>query len=349
MTHEMSQSPLPAFRPTSRQGWFVLGGIVAAVALAVGVHWRFSVWTPGERFEGPLPPATPSQRELARDLERDVRHLALEIGERNLTHPEALERAAAFIEVELRQLGPRRQTFEVNGIACHNIEVERHGVVRPGEIVIVGAHYDSAYETPGANDNGSGVAALLALGRKLSEVELERTVRLVFFTNEEPPHFKGPDMGSVRYASRSAQRGEDIVAMLSLETMGYFTNAPDTQNYPPPLALAYPKIGNFIAFVGDSASRALVHEAIDAFREHTAFPSEGAALSGALTGVGWSDHWAFWQHRIPAIMITDTAPFRYPYYHHEDDTPERLDYDALSRVTEGVLRVIERIARARDD
>jgi hypothetical protein len=128
--------------------------------------------------------------------------------------------------------------------------------------------------------------------------------------------------------------------MLSLETIGCYADGPDTQHYPFPFGFFYPRRGDFVAFVGNVRSRELVREVVASFRRHAAMPSEGAAPPGWVVGVGWSDHWAFWQQGYPGVMITDTALFRYPHYHLASDTPERLDYDRLARVVAGLGRVI---------
>ncbi len=164
------------------------------------------------------------------------------------------------------------------------------------------------------------------------------------FANEEPPYFQTPAMGSVVYARRCRERGEQVVAMLSLETIGFYSDQPGSQHYPVPFGLLYPSTGDFVGFVGNTASRALVREAIGVFRASARFPSEGVAAPGALPGVGWSDHWAFWQEGYPAVMITDTAPFRNPDYHTRRDTPERLSYAPMARVVAGLERVVEALA-----
>jgi Zn-dependent M28 family amino/carboxypeptidase len=184
------------------------------------------------------------------------------------------------------------------------------------------------------------VAALLALARMLKDGAPARTLRFVAFANEEPPHFKQPSMGSLHYAESCKQHGDDVVAMLSLETMGYYRDEPGTQKYPAPLSSFYPDTGNFIGFVGDLSSRALVNRVVDSFRRHASFPSEGAALPGSIPGVGWSDHWSFWQHGYPAVMVTDTAPFRYPHYHEPSDTPDHIDFARLAQVVRGLEKVI---------
>jgi hypothetical protein len=169
-------------------------------------------------------------------------------------------------------------------------------------------------------------------------------VRFVFFVNEEPPFFMTSDMGSLRYARRCRDRGERIVAMLSLETMGCFSDEEGSQRYPFPFSLLYPSRGNFIAFVGNLASRRLVRLAVGSFRRHASIPSEGAAAPGWITGIGWSDHWSFWKQGYPAVMVTDTALFRYEHYHTSLDTPDRVQYGQLARVVAGLEKVIVDLA-----
>lgn len=301
---------------------------------------------PGTSHRGPLPSLGPAGAALQDALRRDVEHLAGEIGERNLTRYEGLRAAAAFLEASLASAGYAvgRQTYDVDGKACHNLEVERAGRDRPQDIVIIGAHYDSVEGSPGANDNASGVAGVLALARAFAGARPSRTLRFVAFVNEEPPIFQTEAMGSVRYARRCRERGERVTAMLSLETVGYYSDAPGSQVYPFPFQFFYPSTGNFIGFVGNVASRRLVREVVGSFRRHAAFPSEGVATLASIPGVGWSDQWAFWQEGYPAVMVTDTAPFRYPYYHSPQDTPDRVRYDRLARVVIGLERVIAELS-----
>jgi hypothetical protein len=173
-------------------------------------------------------------------------------------------------------------------------------------------------------------------------------VRIVAFVNEEPPFFRTPNMGSLVYARRARARGERILAMLSLETIGWYSDVPGSQQYPLslPLGFIYPTTANFIAFVGNVRSRDLTRRALGSFRRHTAFPSEGAAVPAWIPGIGWSDHWAFWQLGYPAVMVTDTALYRYHHYHTESDTPDKVDYDRLARVVAGLERVVEQLAVA---
>jgi Zn-dependent M28 family amino/carboxypeptidase len=273
--------------------------------------------------------------------------LADTIGERNLWHYRALEDAAQYVSTQLTANGytARRQTFELAKLPMSNVEAVLEGTARAGEIVIVGAHYDSVSGCPGANDNATGVAAVLELAQRFARTPQARTVRFVAFVNEEPPFFQTEHMGSVVYANAAKARGERIGGMLSLETMGYYSEEKGSQRYPAPMGALYPDVGNFIGFVANVGSARLLLRARRAFKRRTSFPLQSAALPAAVPGVGWSDHSAFWQAGYPAIMVTDTAPFRYPWYHTADDTPDKLDYDRLAHVIDGLEAVIASIAR----
>jgi Zn-dependent M28 family amino/carboxypeptidase len=235
--------------------------------------------------------------------------------------------------------GVDRTGNEVDGVMTMNIAVEVHGSANDTEIVLVGAHYDSAHGCPGADDNASGVAGVLALARRFKSATPDRTLRFVFFSNEEPPYFKTPNMGSLVYAKAASGRGDRVVAMLSLDSIGYFSDAQNSQQYPKPLADKLPATGNFVAVLGNTFSETLVGRVFEALRARATVPAEGGAFAEDLPGVGWSDHWSFWQVRAPAVMITDTAPFRNPNY-HKPDTPDSLDYARMARVVAGVESVI---------
>jgi hypothetical protein len=308
--------------------------------------WWIMIRMPFESYDGPLPPLNAEQQTLRSALERDVTRLAGEIGERNVFQPAMLHAAAAYIEAELFAAGytVTSQRFEVRGVECRNLEVQIQGRSRADEIVVVGAHYDSVTGSPGANDNGSGVAALLALARTWADSEPERTLRFVAFVNEEPPFFQTEEMGSLVYARHCRRQGDRIVAMLALETIGYYAHTEGSQKYPFPVGIFYPSRGDFIGFVSNTRNASLVRRCVQTFRQHTAFPSEGAALPGFLPGVGWSDHWAFWHEGYPALMLTDTALFRYPHYHEAADTPDKLDYERMARVLTGINHVLRDLA-----
>lgn len=312
------------------------------IGLPVGLFlWMTAV--PGTSWGGPLPPLTQAEAQGAARLRADVTAIASE--PHNVVHPAALESAAVHIEAQLRAAGyaPQTQAFEAGGQRVRNIEA----VIEPAgganaETLVVGAHYDSFRDAPGANDNGTGTAAVIALARQLADLRGRSAlrIRLVLFVNEEPPFFQTESMGSLVYARRLSQSGERVTGMLSLETLGWYSDAEGSQHYPFPLDLRYPDRGNFVAFVGMLSSRGFVRRTVESFRTLAPFPSEGGTAPGFIQGMDWSDHWSFGQVGIPAAMVTDTASFRYPHYHSIADTPDKVDYARLARVVEGLARVI---------
>jgi hypothetical protein len=298
-----------------------------------------------------LSPLSHSEQHVEARLRAHVQHLSSVVGERHLGRYDALLAAAEYIRDRLGETGDRLdvQEFRVEGLDVHNVELEHEGRDGRGEALVLGAHYDSVPQSPGANDNGSGVAALIELARLSSRMTTARAVRFVAFVNEEPPYFMTPQMGSVVYARRTRQRGERLTGMLSLETIGCYFDAPNTQQYPAPFQWFYPSTGNFLAMVSNFASAQLLRRAARAFRAHTALPLESAPAPASIPGVGWSDHWAFWQQGYRALMVTDTAPYRYPYYHTPADTAEKLDYGRMARAVTGLLGVVATLAAAVPD
>lgn len=316
------------------------------LALAAATAWL--LWTmtsvPGVSYSGALKPLSAEETLLAGNLRRHVAGIASR--EHNVNRPAELEASARYIEQAFAGLGyaVAVQRFQSGPGEVRNIEVEMAGGARAGEIVVVGAHYDSVIGAVGANDNGSGVAALIELARLFRHATPERTVRFVAFANEEPPFFQTDAMGSRHYARRSKAHGEHIVAMFSLETLGWYSEQPGSQRYPFPLSFFYPSTGNFVAFVSNLSSRPLLHQTIASFRHHAAFPSEGVAAPAFIPGVDWSDQWSFWKEGYPALMVTDTAPYRYPHYHTMQDTPDKVDHERLARVVTGLQGMLRDLA-----
>lgn len=303
------------------------------------MSWISQLQMPGHSHRGPLPPSGQDLTEISRTLRRHLVHLSVTIGPRSLQRPATLARAADYIEGEFRRLGlePRRQSYSVDLEPCHNLEVRLPG---PGPELVIGAHYDSVPNSPAANDNGTGVAAVLLLAEKLRGLSLPRGVRLVAFVNEEPPYFQTPLMGSWVYAKELRAQDIELEGMICLETIGYYTQEPNSQHLPEPLGQLYPKTGNFITFAANLESRALLHKAIGTFRSREAFPSEGLIAPDEFPFLNWSDHFGFWEEGYPAIMITDTAPLRYPFYHTSEDTLDKLNFDGLSRVCRGLVSTV---------
>jgi Zn-dependent M28 family amino/carboxypeptidase len=272
--------------------------------------------------------------------------LAGTIGGRSSGRYPALREAANYIETELKSYGyaTARQPYKAEGLLFENIECERKGTSRADEIVMIGAHYDTAGGLPGANDNASGVAATLELARLHPAEQHARTIRYALFANEEPPYFQTDAMGSLVYAKRCRERNEKIVAMLSLETIGYYSDEPGSQRYPVGFHPGYPDTGNYLGFVSDIRSAPLLRQVVKHFRNGTKLPAHGAAVPAAIPGVAWSDHWSFWQQGYRAVMVTDTAPYRYPYYHTAQDTPDKLDYTRMAQALTGLSEVVHGLA-----
>jgi hypothetical protein len=294
-----------------------------------------------------LPALTPAQATLERTLHADIITLAQTIGERNDIRREALKTAADWLARDFARDGYRveRQPFKTPHSTDENVIASLRGPTgQAHEVVVIGAHYDTVMGSPGANDNGSGIAALRAIARAFRGRRTLRELRFVAFANEEYG-FQTEQMGSLVYAKRCRANGDQVTAMLSLETMGYYSQTFGSQHYPmPALAWFYPNRGDFLGVVGNTASLPLARFVATRLRTHTPFPIQWAALPEAVPGAAWSDHWAFWREGYPAILITDTAPFRYAYYHTSQDTPDKLDYSSLTRVVEALMPVVSELA-----
>ena len=299
---------------------------------------------PGRSHEGSAAALTERERHAARRLEQDVTHLATTIGPRNDEHPESYKAAAAYLVQQLEEAGhaPKSYPVETPTGTWPNLEVTIEGSERPEAIVLFAAHYDSCHETPGADDNASGVATLLEMARQLAGSGAPHTIRLVFVANEEPPHFQRATMGSLVYAQMARARHDDIRVMYSLEMLGYFDDTPGSQHYPPLLASFYPDTGNFVAFATTLANRDVTATSVEIFRDHATLPSEGFTGPASTPGIDYSDHWSFWQAGYRAILVTDTSFFRTPHYHKPTDTPETLDYERMARTTSALVELARR-------
>jgi hypothetical protein len=284
--------------------------------------------------------------ELRERLRRHVEVLAGELGERNLFAYEQLEQAADYIEGKLRAAGynVESQYFEVQGKRCRNLIASRDGSQAGGEELVLGAHYDTNPGTPGADDNASGVAVLLELARLAAGHDFDRTVRFVAFTNEEAPWFGSRAMGSKVYARRARERQTRIKGMIALEMLGYYSDLPGSQSYPPGFRFFYPDRANFIALVADLWPWAGRNEFEQLLQKNTALAVESVATFRFVPGVDLSDHRSFWDEGYRALMITDTAFYRNPHYHGSSDTPQTLDYGKMAELTRGLWAAIQRLA-----
>jgi len=325
--------------------------IILIIVLLIG-SWFYMIRMPNVSFQKQAEPLTTTEKELFNNLKSHIAILSKELIGRNDYATDGLTTSKNYLigkfqeygyKVSLQEYKAKNRVYD-NIEVYVNVEVEILGKDKPEEIIIIGAHYDSIPGSPGANDNASGVAGILELARLFHGQSLARTIRLVAFVNEEPPFFQTDTMGSLVYAKKVALKKEKIIGMIALETIGYFRDDPNSQQYPPPFSFFYPSTGNFIGFVSNLSSRQLLRDTINIFRTHATIPSEGASIPTLIPGVGWSDHWSFWQYDYPAIMITDTAPFRYPYYHTAEDTPDKIDFEKMTRVVGGVQKIVEVLA-----
>lgn len=308
----------------------VMVGVPAAVLIGAGWLWSMEVST------------VPWDEEAVRaELAALVRTLAVTVGPRSYKDPANLNAAADFISHRLDSLGYQvtAQPYQVGELTVRNIIAERQGTEQPDRVIVVGAHYDSVAGSPGADDNASGVATLLELARVYAKTNFRKTVRFVAFTLEEPPFFRSRHMGSRIYARSLKERGEQVEAMLCLESVGYYSQEPGSQSFPWLvfwLRWRYPTTGNFITIVSNADSQPLQTQVRDALTANMGLSVETYAGPWWIPGVDWSDHGSFWNEGYPAVMLTDTALFRYPHYHRLTDLPERLDYRAMAELVRGL-------------
>jgi len=286
----------------------------------------------------------PEAQEMIENLKRHTKVLSQDIGERNFLQYQNLERASNYIKQEFKSYGysPEEQIYYLKGKPYRNIIATKKGEVLSGEIIIVCAHYDSVIGSPGADDNASGVAGLLELSRALSKDNLNKTLKFIAFTNEEPPLFMTKDMGSFRYAESAKRRGDNILGVVCLESIGYYSDKKGSQSYPFALSLFYPDKGNFIALASNLPSRRLLKRIVREFKEASRFPLEYLVAPAFFApAISFSDHWSFWKFGYKAVMVTDTAFYRNASYHTLADTYEKLDYASMSEVVTGLSGVIK--------
>lgn len=305
-----------------------------------------------------------TDRALSKRLKTHLTHLALTIGERHFRRRGSLDHASDYISTVFKEYGfePVFETFEIkeipwlttartsgqeaallNGTVFRNVVATHHGAT--DEVMVIGAHYDTVAGSPGADDNASGVAVLLELAREIQKMALNKTITFVAFTNEEPPFFRTSAMGSAHFVESAQTQGKKMIFMVSLEMLGFYSEVPGSQTYPPFLRFFYPNKADFIAVTGNLASRSWVTKMAHHIREATTIPVEALAAPRFVPGIDFSDQLNFWQKGIPAVMITDTAFYRNPHYHQPSDLPRTLQFDAMAKVTEGILSFLLEVGR----
>ncbi len=281
----------------------------------------------------------------ARTIKKRVHFLSEEVGDRSVFNHKNLEKAKDYIAKEFKTSGysVEFQTYKAAAKDASNIIAVKKGRLAPDEVVIIGAHYDTE-GTKGADDNASGTACLLELADRFSKSQPAKTLKFIAFVNEEPPFFTNDLMGSMVYAGRAKKDGENIKAAIVLEMLGFYSQKPFSQRYPPFIGPFYPNRGNFVAIVGNLNSRDIVSSAGNSFRSKSTFPVETAVLPFWIPGVAFSDHYSFWKNGYKAVMVTDTAFFRNSNYHKASDTADTLNYDYMSEIVNGLESVIKNLA-----
>lgn len=319
---------------------------------------------------------------LADDLRHSVTVLATDIGERNCYHPEKLAKAADWIEAQFKAMGyaverqpvkvPDGQPFECGKRTVWNLVAEKKGAQAGGpleEILVIGAHYDSKVAmpdwhghdhpmpcepgTPGADDNASGIAGVLAVARMLKDQPLERTVRFVAFVNEEPPFFQTDSMGSVVCAKALAQECrvsglpakhphlKKAVGMISFEMLGMYALCQGEKRPFGAGLVGMVDRPDYIDFLSNRSSRRFALACAEIFRHHSPIVLRSTALPEVSHRVAWSDDWSFWQQDIPAFSATDTSYCRNDHYHGVGDTADTLDYGKMAETVWGLRFVVE--------
>ena len=314
---------------------------ICVILLAAIVTW-YAITQPlfgsDETGNSPVPLVV---KDLADDLQRHVKKLSVDLVPRDYRSVATLDEAGEYIRAELAKSNGEvsLQAFNVKGQRYYNI-IAAFGPLT-AERIVIGAHYNSYEKLPGADDNASGVAGLIALADMLKNATLKHRVELVAYTLEEPPYFRTENMGSYVHAHRLAAERASVKLMISLECIGYFTDAPSTQDFPVPgLGMMYPTAGNFIAIVGRYQDRAYARAVKRAMSGATKLPAHSISAPAFVQGIDFSDQLNYWAEGFPALMITDTAFFRNKAYHTKDDTFDRLDYQRMADVVRGAYAAV---------
>jgi len=336
----------------------------ASLLLLAGCTSKFTQSAPHRDASG-APPI------VALELRRMIETLAGDIKERNLYRPANLALAQAWIEEEFRRLGyltVRRLPVHVKGsdfglaqdVTTWNIEALLPGTEPERGTIVIGAHYDTKVATPGwhdhgpplphrlgtpgANDNASGVAAMLSLASQLKDKRLAETLRFVAFVNEEPPFYQTEAMGSVVYAKMLRQEGLRNVRMITPETLGCYSVRLRNKRNRLVSLFGLPDYPNYVAFLGNLDSQGWINQVAVPFSERSKIEVRTLALPELSDKVAWSDDWSFWQVGYPAFAVTDTAFLRHDDYHELNDVPVNIDYDPMAEVVWSLGLVIAKLA-----
>ena len=231
------------------------------------------------------------------------------------------------------------QEYDIYDDTYRNVRAVFGDSTKPRTVIV--AHYDSCDNTPGADDNASGVAGLIELAQLIDPATLKGCVELVAVCTEEPPYFQTEHMGSAHHAKLMARSEIDIKGVIALEMIGYFSDKRFSQRFPVPLLYAfYPNRANFITVAADMGNTRLTRKVKRGMRSARTIPVLSINAPRALPGIEFSDHLNYWNEDMPAVMVTDTAFYRNSAYHKLEDTADRLDYDRMGAVVSAVHQAV---------
>jgi Zn-dependent M28 family amino/carboxypeptidase len=300
-------------------------------------------------WKGPLGPLNEVETELSQKLAERVQFLSSTLGQHNAAKAGSLERATSYLVEELTHMDyePQLESFSVRATQVSNVIVEITGVGSSTRTILVGAHYDSYLRSPSANSSCSGAAALLELLRLRAGAPLPCTLRVVFFANGEYP-FTGTDgMGAAHHAREARARGDDLVVVICLDSVGAYSADPNSQRFPFPLNVVYPDTGDFLAAWCEPSARDTMLRFVDAWSAQARFPLEAGAMPAWFPGMTAGDQRPFAEAGFPALLLTDTGKLRYPLLRTAGDQPNRLDYARLARVVAGLEGTLRALAENR--
>lgn len=327
-----------------------LKSTLIAVIVLLGSIWLMLAWSssaPGDSFAGAQPALTSDEQESAGRIAEACETLASDIGSRGAHAPAAEEEARDYLERELRRTRVDYSPIELDcaGVPSRAYEALLVGRGLAKESIILGAHYDCRSGSPGADDNASGVAVLLEVLRIMAGSGYDRTLRFVFWSSPAGASPGNEKSGAWAYARRLRARKEQVAAILCLDRLGIFKDAPGSQGVPFPLGLVYPKKGDFVAFVGDWGVHSLLDKSCGEFRRVCRFPAQSMSFPGALGFVSESDDGAFRENGYPAIRVTDTGAWRFAGAGTAADTTRNLDTARMGRIAHGLAQTVTGLAK----
>jgi hypothetical protein len=313
----------------------ILVGLPLIIILALGALWFLVTGPVGSAGRGPHPPPVTPDR-----LQTHAQVLGEAFVPRDCAHPENLERAAGYIRQEFGRANAMVTDQKVTvpagaaGMprACAHTYHNIFAAFGPDteERLVVAAHYDAPLDSPGADDNVSGVAGLIELAYALGVTQLPIRVELVALA----------PAGSATHGSSLKENGKRVRAVVAVDSIGYFQDAANSQRYPSQILNPfYPSTGNFIYVSGDLGQSSLVSRAKKAMMAASTLPVYSLAGPQFLQ-MDLPDHVDYHGSDYPTILISDTGAYRNPNHGKKEDAPGTLDYNRMAMVVQGVYNIV---------